>query len=78
MAIFDQLSCCHTFYIDDQKSQKKAFMVLSLRRLPMKTEYHQVWISLYLQHVVGYLRWKLLPEIKKMSTMSLLFKIDLQ
>ena len=60
------------------KITKKAFMALSLKRLPMKTEYHQVWISLHLEHVVGYLRWKLLPQIKKKSTITLLFKINLQ
>ena len=42
----------------------------------MKTECHQIWVNFQVEHVVSYPSCQPLPEMIKVATMALLFKIE--
>ena len=51
-------------------------LLLKIEGHAMKTEHHQIWVNFQVEHVVSYLLCQQLPEMIKMVTMALLFKIE--
>ena len=68
MTIFNQLSCCHTFWMAAiTRTHKNDFTIQN--RLATKTKHHKVWINLQLEHEMG-------NDLVTLHKMTYLFKMQ--